>query len=262
MEAGLKIFGPLLLTVAAMGRVPPPPPRPPVPPRGSVPVHISGGERALVSDSIPSPSRRACDAVIVLAADNIHVDEQILTALEGHFLARGLRVVSSALTGRVVSGATTRGQIEGAAKLPTLERALVLAKGANADCVFYLLGLEIGTKELIRYFVWRNPTPELIEVDHAAFDAVPDHRRWFAGGPLWRIDGKVIDVATGDILSIISLKHSTPYAVDRRLQVAFDGTSLVPHGDYYGWRFVSAADIGVLRNIIMSRLAIEVRGDH
>jgi hypothetical protein len=198
---------------------------------------------------------------MVIAAESVRVDEQVLTALEGHFLSRGLRVVSSAITGRVVSSADARGQIEGAAKLPTLERALVLAKGANAECVFYLLGLEIGQSDLIRYFLWHDSEPSLVEVDKAAFDANPADRRWFVGGPLWKIEGKVVDVNTGAILGIVSLKHSTPFAVDRQLQVSFLGRSLVPHYEHYGWRYASPVDIDHLRRAVMSRLAIEVRGD-
>ncbi len=173
----------------------------------------------MVSTVIHTPGRRTCGSVMVIAADAVRVDEQIVTALEGHFMSRGLRVVSSAITGRVVASADARGQIEGAAKLPTLERALVLAKGANADCVFYLLELDIGGTDVVRYFVWPSDSKELKEVDRGVYESAPQYRRWFIGGPVWKIGGKVVDVENGSVLSIINLTHSTPFVQKGRVPV-------------------------------------------
>jgi hypothetical protein len=197
---------------------------------------------------------------MVIAADRVNVDEQVLAQLEAQFMSRGLRVVSSAITGRVVGAADARGPIEGAAKLPVLERALVLAKGANAECVFYLLGLEVGAFDLTRYFVWRPSSSDLVEVDHQTYDAAAPDRRWFVSGPLWRVDGKVIDVDTGAVLAIVGLKHSTPFASDRHWQVDYVDRSLAPQGGYFGWRLVSPDDLDNIRKGIMSRLAIEILG--
>jgi hypothetical protein len=197
---------------------------------------------------------------MVIAAEMVKVDEQTLTALEGQFISRGLRVVSSAITGRVVASADTRGPTEGAAKLPTLERALLLAKGANADCVFYLLNLDVGGPDRFRYFVWRSAASSLAEVDFGTYDAAPSNRRWFVGGPGWNIEGKVVDVETAAVLGIVRLEHSTPYAADRHLAVKYSATSLVPRNGYYGWRLASPEDLGGLAGAMMSRLAAEVRG--
>jgi hypothetical protein len=170
---------------------------------------------------------------MVIPGETMQADEQILSAIEGHFISRGLRVVSSAITGRVVSSAAP-GQVEGAAKLPTLERALVLPKGATAECVFYLLSLDMGTVDLFRYLVWPDGRTDLVEVDRPTFDAAPPGRKWFVGGSQWEIDGKVVDVDHGSVLTVVSLKHSTPFSVDRQFQVEYVDQGLVPVNGYYG----------------------------
>ena len=82
-----------------------------------------------------APTKAAYKSVMVLPPQGSERGAASeLAALEKELLRRGIKVVSSGLTGRVVVEQTESGRgTEGAAGLSDLERALVLAKKSVAN---------------------------------------------------------------------------------------------------------------------------------
>lgn len=180
--------------------------------------------------------------------------DEVLSALEGHLIQRGIGVVSSGMTGRVVSDL---GLVEGAAQLPPLERVIVLAKKANIDCVFQLQRLDIGIRDASRYFYLNAPGLGMKETFSVA--SLDPSRGWTLSGPAWEIGGKVIDVENGDVLAIVDLYQSTVWAIPTQVfhvQTA-DGVTLPTTGGERGWRI---DDVDPLRRSMMSLLATIIAG--
>jgi hypothetical protein len=195
---------------------------------------------------------------MLIRDQQVAVEERFLAIVEGHLIQRGLGLVSSAATGQVVSDPSHE-QVEGAAKLPPIERVLVLAKRAKVKCVFQLLRLETGQNVARRYFVLRGGQSVMSEVRQDTFDQFAPARRRFAWGPIWAIEGKVIDVESGEVLAVVGFEAST---VDRQRVFPveeLDGL-LQPPWDTTGWRFDSPDEIGYLRTLFMDRLAWQIKG--
>jgi hypothetical protein len=232
-------------------------------------VHVAFGTRDLLSLSSHVKDRRKCSTVMIIPGEQARLDdERLLALLEARMMDRGLRIISAALTGRVVNeGSVTTGpdnerRFEQAARLPMLERALILAKRANADCVVQLLTFEPGLTTMnTRWFVWSNGAASLSETDEATARAAPAGRSWFASGPAWRVEGKLIDVDTGLVLALISLQYSTPDASAVNATLPFVGGQLNLNGAYPGWILNRDSDVAPVRTAVFSRLAAEIRGD-
>lgn len=225
---------------------------------GSLPLYLSARGDVVVSRSVDTPGRRMCKSVMVIAAETVRADEQLLSTIESTFISSGIRVFSTALTGRVVPKATPN-QVESAAKLPTLERALILAKESNVECVFYFLGFHPdGTAA--RYFIWPYEAQALVEVDRSRYDKFLPSRRWVVDGPQLRVEGKVIDVDNGSVLTIVSLSNSTPFVATWTDKVAFADQSLIQDEGNGGWTLSSPEDLLRLQASLLLRVAVDLRG--
>ena len=196
---------------------------------------------------------------MVLSDGASKTSEEVLAALEGNLITRGIRVVSSGMTGQVVSDQALR---EGAAQLPPLERVLVLAKKANIDCVFQLFPLAIGTDYSTRRFVWPRQEKRMTEATQEAFDSIAPERRWVLTGQNWKITGKVINVENGDVLAIVNLFQSAVWTVPAQIfRLNYVNDSLVAGvSGLHGWGFDKPEDIDRLRTSLMSVLATAIAG--
>ncbi len=121
----------------------------------------------------------------------------ILPAFERALLQRGLRVVSAAVTGRVVQ----ERKAEAASQLTDIERALILSKETGADAL-----LQVGA------FEWQGTASRwfcegdgdlLEECSEADYRAAARGRE--VSGEVARLTGRVIDGQTGEVLAIIAL---------------------------------------------------------
>jgi hypothetical protein len=196
---------------------------------------------------------------MLLPAEPLVVAEGALALIEGHLMKRQLRVFASAVTGLVVSD-PNRDRVESAAALQPLEKALVLAQRAQADCVFQLIRLEVPSREpKRRYFVLRGGQSVMTEVRADTFATLPQSRRRTVTGPTWEIDGKVIDVKSGAVLAVVGLAASAADQAKAFHLEERDGR-LEPGYVDIEWRFDGPADLDYLRTTFMDRLALEIRG--
>jgi hypothetical protein len=227
---------------------------------GETAVQLVVAPIAMKISSTQAPGRRVCASVMVLKGDDApSANDEVLSLLEGHMIERGLRVVSAAVTGRVVSDPTH--PYETAAKLTPLERALVLAERSKVDCIFQLFRIELGLHDDARYFVWPNTANSMTEVDERTYGQTPDERRLRLTGPDWVVAGKVVDVQNGGVLATVNLQHSTVTNYRRQLYRlnAIDGL-LPSYGTPRTWNVRSEDDIRRLRTALMSELAAEIAG--
>jgi hypothetical protein len=194
---------------------------------------------------------------MVLSAEGPNkASEEVLSALEGNLMSRGIRVVSSGMTGRVVSDP---GLLQGATQLSQLERAIVLAKKANINCVFQVQRLDIGIRSASRYYHLNLSGRGLQEVPSDAVSTLDPARLWTLTGPVWDINGKVIDVENGDVLAIIDISQSSVCARPTqifRLQSISDVPLPTATGQK-GWRI---DDTELLAKSMMSLLATIIAG--
>jgi hypothetical protein len=126
--------------------------------------------------------------------------EPFLYEFERAFLNKGLRIVSSAITGRVVQ----EGKSENAAQLSDLERALILAKETGADAVLQVGILELrGTQS--RYFCG-NAGEVVTDCTAAEFRNSDFGRDIEAGVVVFQ--GRLIDVKSGFVLAALDISAS------------------------------------------------------
>lgn len=221
--------------------------------------------RPVFNSSSEAEGRPPCRSVMVLATESSSANsEELLAHLEGHLIDGGLKVVSAAITGRVVSreeGDATGMRMEAAARLPPLERALVLAQNAKAKCVLQLLALDLGRSDRSRLYVWPAGTRSLQEVDEQTYLQSAVTRRWAVVGPHWSIDAKLIDVDSGTVLSIIRLSSSTPdVAQGKQMTLDEQQGQLVPFAGYHAWRLDAPDDRARLRIALMEALTRAIAG--
>jgi hypothetical protein len=213
----------------------------------------------ILNRSTWAANRRRCTAVMVLpGAGSGQRNEDVLLALEGQLISRGIRVVSTGMTGRFASAPTGA---QGAAPLSELERVMALAQRANVDCVFQVGKLEIGIHGAQRSFVWTGPDAPLRELRRGEAVYYPS-QVWSLEGPVWEIGGKVIDVARGDVLAIVDLYQSTVWAPpNEELAVQATSRGLVPMPDgRWAWRMDRVEDLSGLRESMISLLAVVIAG--
>lgn len=123
--------------------------------------------------------------------------DEYMHEFERAFLARGLKVVSSAVTGRVVQERKN----ESAAQLSDLERALILARETGADAVLQIGALSAkGTST--RYFCGEDGA-KVTDCDESAFSVATFGRA--LEGVVYVFQGRVIDVRSGEILAAIDI---------------------------------------------------------
>lgn len=123
--------------------------------------------------------------------------EGYLNEFERGFLKRGIRVVSSAVTGRVVQERKN----ESAAQLSDIERALILARETGADALLQVGSLD-EVNEHSRFFCGESAN-ELTECTGPQL-AKSTFGRQLSGGQ-YRFQGRLVDVKTGEVLAALEL---------------------------------------------------------
>lgn len=142
--------------------------------------------------------------------------QESLAAVERSFIARGITVISSAITSRIILGdqERERQRVQQGLALSEVERALLLAKDSNADAV-----MQIGVWEWVsedqselswRYFVEDKSTKSFNEVDEITYEeaATRDVLRRSYGSYVLGFTGRLIDVENGEIVA--SFKIDVP----------------------------------------------------
>jgi hypothetical protein len=128
-----------------------------------------------------------------------------LSDLERVLLAKGFRVISSGITGRVAAG-PVEARVDEAPRLSDLERALILAKGSNAD-VLLQVG-EIAFESGERHFTLLDRgSSDLKEVQERPSN--PDACYVRMKEARFTFQAKVINVENGEILVSMDISQST-----------------------------------------------------
>ncbi len=133
--------------------------------------------------------------------------EQVVATLEKELLHRNVRLISSAVSGRIVEDKTGAGELKNEAGrlLSDTERLFVMAKKSRADAI-----LQIGK------IYWEQVPFGLFILDKKAEDlafvqATPAQFEAWTGpkialpGPVLRLTGKVMDVESGEIVASLSI---------------------------------------------------------
>lgn len=148
------------------------------------------------------------------------VFEESLAAAERAFMRRGITVISTAITSRIILERDDRHQEESGLGLSELERALVLAKESNADGV-----LQIGTwrwrqasesERGGRYFV-EHDDPRMVEVSRREYRAYlreeapragffRGRRYTSVGDQVLDFTGRLVDVESGEVMASFSME--------------------------------------------------------
>jgi hypothetical protein len=169
------------------------------------------GKKPVSDQSVPTPQKVQYAAVMVLppkGSERGEVSE--LANLEKALLKRGIRVISSGVTGRVVVDNAEGKKNEGAKDLTDLERALVLARKSGADALLQVIRMEWrGNERNYRYFRAdeRRTFTEL--ASKAEYEALPPRRGWVVSGPSFEFEAKIIDVESGEIVTAVDISQST-----------------------------------------------------
>ena len=150
-----------------------------------------------------------------------------LAAIERSFIARGITVISSAITSRVESGM----------QLSEVERALILARDSNADAVLQIAAwrwlVAEGSDYSRRYFVEDVLGTSFAEVDQLAYERAGDRVRHVYESGVLSFTGRLIDVENGEVIA--SFKIDVPEVnVADPLIVTFDGGGEV-QTESYAW---------------------------
>lgn len=162
-----------------------------------------------------------------------------MAAIERSFIARGITVISSAITSRVIldEQGRERSRPESSLQLNEVERALVLARDSNADAV-----LQIGSWRWMdsdasddsgRYFVEDVRGTAFTEVDQLAFENAADRLTYAYEGQVLGFTGRLIDVETGEVIASFKIDVPTVNVADP-LIVTFDGDGNV-QTESYDW---------------------------
>ncbi len=200
---------------------------------------------AYLDESSVSPSLQTGDfsrIMIVPPSGTAGVEfQENLAAIERSFIARGLTVISSAITSRVILEDETRDRERASQglQLSEVERALLLAKESNADAVLQIGAWSwLGSEDVDhgrRYFVEDPGSKTFREVDQYEYDAarMADDgglTRWFGSGVL-AFTGRLIDVESGEVLASFKIDVPKVNLADP-LTVSYDGDGNVVSASY------------------------------
>jgi hypothetical protein len=151
-----------------------------------------------------------------------------LAAIERSFIARGITVISSAITSRV---------IESGVQLSEVERALILARDSNADAVLQIGAwrwlLADGSDYSRRYFVEDVIGTSFAEVDQPAFERAGDRVTHVYEGTVLSFTGRLIDVENGEVIASFKIEEPEVNDADP-LIVTFDGGGNI-QTESYAW---------------------------
>ncbi|GAB4155613.1 MAG: hypothetical protein Fur0037_23990 [Planctomycetota bacterium] len=139
--------------------------------------------------------------------------ESLVATAERAFMRRGIRVISPAITARVVQ--QSEGLKEGgAATLSDVERALMLAESSNADAILQVGRFEATGKSPLahRYFAAPPGKKQLVECGLDEFRAAAAAGRvtWDYRADVLDFSGRLIDVRSGEVLASFAI--SVPFA--------------------------------------------------
>lgn len=162
-----------------------------------------------------------------------------LAAIERSFIARGITVISSAITSRVILDDQNRGRSrsESGILLSEVERALILARDSNADAVLQVGAWRWTTAEASdhsrRYFVEDVRGTSFAEVDQVAYARAGDRLTHIYESDVLLFTGRLIDVETGEVIA--SFKIDVPEVnVADPLIVTFNGSGDI-QTESYSW---------------------------
>jgi len=162
-----------------------------------------------------------------------------LAAIERSFIARGITVISPAITSRVIldDEGRDRQRSQSGLQLSEVERALVLARDSNADAVLQVGAwrwtLAEASDHSRRYFVEDVQGTSFAEVDLLAYERAGDRLTHVYEGDVLGFTGRLIDVETGEVIA--SFKIDVPKVnVADPLIVTFDGGGEI-QTESYSW---------------------------
>jgi hypothetical protein len=156
--------------------------------------------------SAPTATKAPVSKVMVLpprGSERGQVSE--LAELERVLLAKGFRVISSGITGRVASGPAEE-RVDEAARLSDLERALILAKKSNADALLQVGEIAFQPAERLFAFL-EGDSSHLMEVTEQS--SSPDAIFVRMKEERFSFQAKVINVDDGEILVSMDISQST-----------------------------------------------------
>lgn len=188
-----------------------------------------------------------------------------MALVEAEFLKRNMIVFSPALTARVVTTVTEKGKgADSGTELSDVERALILAKEANAEAI-----LQIGTLAWIdngsrRYFIWDENKRSVAESDKLTYERTTAHKWWYSAR-LLTASGRLIDVVSGEVMATFRIEgsafNSLPETYTSTWAPNKDNDKLLDKvaetGDYDG--IAKRAEIA-LQQEVFSRLAQHIAG--
>lgn len=140
--------------------------------------------------------------------------DELLAVCERAFMSRGIRVISPAITGRIVAKGNTEidGKIAGA-NLSDVERALVLAKESNAQAVLQIgfIGWQDpgkGSAYEGHFFLANSKKPEdrwLVETSREVYTSTRAPGVRLAGDKGLQFTGRLIEVENGEVMASFNI---------------------------------------------------------
>jgi hypothetical protein len=173
----------------------------------------------LVDQSVPTPQKPAYAIVMVLppkGSERGQVSE--LAQLEKELLKRGVRVISSGVTGRVVIDNAEGKKNEGAAQLTDLERALILARNSGAEALLQVVTMEWEKQpNNYRHYLLESDGQTFAEVSKQDYESSSAERQWMITGQSLHFEAKVIDVESAEIVAAIDISQSTAHELSSKI---------------------------------------------
>jgi hypothetical protein len=175
---------------------------------------VEVGQKEWFSDNTsisPELSRKNYRKIMVIppfANDRGKYDEQT-SLVESEFIKRSVTVFSAALTARVVTQKTDEAFVAGQGKdLDDVERALIMAKSANAEALLQIGSIDWIFNGAARYFIWEPDKQAVRETTRDQFDSHTDYK-WQYTASIFRATGRLIDVITGEVMASFRIDGST-----------------------------------------------------
>lgn len=186
---------------------------------GPATLHMSPLHPAYLDQSSVSPRLKTGKfdkIMIVPPSGTAGVEYQAnLAAIERSFIARGITVISPAITSRVLlddtaaAGGNSQKTAETEMHLSEVERALLLAKRSNADAV-----LQIGTWHWVsaadaddarRYFVRDRKGKTYDEVNQQKYEETKKEGRESFSADVLAFTGRLINVNSGEVVAAFKI---------------------------------------------------------
>jgi hypothetical protein len=173
--------------------------------------------RPVVDRTIPEVSPQRVSSVMVVPPQGQNGDFPGAVDIERALLASGVKVISPAVTGRVVQDESGT-RPEPAQTLSYVEKALLLARQTNAEAILQLI--EARWEDHYRTFVNEDGTYGEVQRDETAdtLDPAKVTEERFV------LKARLIDVNDGSVLLSVDLSQGTSNVGDFTLNVPLDRT--------------------------------------